>query len=175
MTPPDTAPAAAETPIPTYTGAAALLRRNGLRQFVKFCIVGASSTLIDFGIYLSLIELLHIQSLLGSMQGGRILAQCCSFVFAVTNGFIWNSRWTFRHLDREGMHQRYFKFVVTNLIGLGLNLGILTLVSHNVPPALQSYLDAHLHDPAGFVGKLAAVFVVVFWNFSASKYWTFRR
>jgi len=168
-----------DSPAPPADGApaglAALLQRRGVRQFVKFCIVGASSTLIDFGVYLTLIEVVHLQDAVGSLQGGRLAAQVVSFLFAVTNGFFWNSRWTFRRLEPEGMRERYVRFVLTNLIGLSLNLGILALVSHNVPASLTAGLEPYLRDPAGFVGKVAAVFVVVFWNFSASKYWTFRR
>lgn len=167
---------------------ASVLQRRGVRQFVKFCIVGLSSTLIDFGVYLALIEVAQLQSLVGRWLGGehflglldaqmagRLLANCISFMLAVTNGFIWNSRWTFRHTDPEGLHRRYAKFVLTNVIGLALNLTILTAVSHLVPPSVSVLLAHKLKDPEGFIGKLCATAVVVFWNFTASKYWTFKR
>jgi len=153
----------------------AVARREGFRQFVKFCIVGASSTLIDLTIYLFLIEVFHLQRFVGSLDTTRIVAQSISFVFAVSNGFFWNNRWTFRAGGVTPAKTRYGKFVLTNLIGLSLNLLILRLVAHAVPPAIERVLDAHLHDPAGFVGKVTATFVVVFWNFCASKYWTFKR
>lgn len=171
MTTHDSAPAPAEAGSPLT----ALLRRRGVRQFVKFCIVGASSTLIDFAIYLWLIEIVHLQGVVGSVEGGRALAQCCSFLFAVTNGFIWNSRWTFHETHREGRHERYGKFVLTNMVGLALNQAVLWAASRAVPAGVVAALAPYLRDPAGFVGKVVAVFVVVFWNFSASKYWTFRR
>ena len=154
-----------------------LLERRGVRQFVKFCIVGASSTLIDFAIYFSLIELIHLQNYVGSLELARPIAQSVSFVFAVTNGFIWNNRWTFRKSGDGGHHQRYSKFVFTNLIGLALNLLILNLVANaikHMPGVLPSLLTSRLQDPAGFIGKIAATGVVVFWNFTASKYWTFK-
>jgi putative flippase GtrA len=150
-------------------------RREGLRQFIKFCIVGVSSTLIDLTIYLFLIEVFHLQRFVGNLDTARIAAQSISFVFAVSNGFFWNNRWTFRAGDTTPAKTRYGKFVLTNLIGLSLNLLILRVVAHSVPPAIERVLDAHLHDPAGFVGKVTATFVVVFWNFCASKYWTFKR
>jgi putative flippase GtrA len=176
--------------VPGYRGRAlqGIAQRRGVRQFVKFCIVGFSSTLIDFAIYFALIEYFHIQAAISPLVGdakllgfldaqmlGRIAANSISFLFAVSNGFIWNSRWTFRHTDREGLKARYFKFVLTNVIGLCLNLTILTLVSHVVPAALTAMLPHSMKDPAGFIGKLCATAVVVFWNFTASKYWTFKR
>jgi len=153
-----------------------MLRRPGVRQFVKFCLVGASSTLVDFAIYLFLMEGLHLTRLLGSLMAARLAAQSIAFTFSVTNGFIWNSLWTFKSTSSEPARRRYPKFVATNLIGLGLNLSILTLVAHAVPPSLAAFTGSllHLHDPQGFIGKLCATAVVVFWNFTASKYWTFR-
>jgi len=151
-----------------------IVRRRGVRQFIKFCIVGASSTLIDFGIYLFLIEVLHLQRAVGSLVLARPLAQCISFLFAVTNGFFWNSRWTFREQANTLGAGQYARFVLTNVVGLGLNLTILSAVAHLVPPALSALLASRLHDPAGFVGKVCATAVVVFWNFAASKYWTFK-
>jgi putative flippase GtrA len=153
----------------------AVAQREGVRQFVKFLIVGASSTVIDFAIYLLLIEGLHLQSHVGSEDLGRMLAQSISFAVAVTNGFFWNNKWTFKAGGVEGAKKRYAKFVLTNLVGLSLNLSILYVVSKAVPPALSSLLHHYLHDPEGLIGKLVATAVVVFWNFTASKLWTFKR
>lgn len=150
-----------------------VLERRGLRQFVKFCIVGASSTLIDFAVFLLLIEGFHLGSRLGNPALARILAASASFLVAVSNGFFWNNRWTFRKSEEAGAGNRYAKFLVTNMIGLGLNLLILSLVAHLIPREISGLLASHLHDPEGFIGKLAATGVVVFWNFTASKYWTF--
>jgi putative flippase GtrA len=150
-------------------------QREGVRQFVKFLIVGASSTLIDTAIYLLLIEKLHLQSHLGNEELGRLVAQSISFSFAVTNGFIWNNKWTFQSSSAHGRQKRYAKFVLTNLVGLSLNLVILHTVAEAVPASLSSLLHHYLLDPEGLIGKLVATAVVVFWNFTASKLWTFKR
>lgn len=161
----------------------AIIRRRGLRQFVKFCVVGASSTLVDFGVFYLLIEIVHLQQHVEAVgfAGGpardaaRGLAVLAAFLVAVTNGFYWNSLWTFRTTERDGRRRRYARFVFTNLIGLALNLSITLLVARACPPALSTLLAGFLHrDPAAFFGKAAATLIVVFWNFTASKYWTFR-
>ncbi|MGV3720489.1 MAG: GtrA family protein [Actinomycetota bacterium] len=156
----------------------AVARREGFRQFVKFCIVGLSSTLIDYTIYLLLTEAINLQQVLGiPVEGARLAAQSISFGFAVTNGFIWNNKWTFRAGDVHGANRRYGKFILTNLVGLSLNLVILSAVAHLVSATMveQLRLLAHLNDPAGLIGKTAATAIVVFWNFLASKFWTFKR
>src|SRR4051812_4959663 len=93
-----------------------ILRQPGFRQFVKFCVVGATSTFVDFAVYLALMEVAHLPQYVHSLILARTLAQLVSFTFAVTNGFIWNSRWTFRHASKGRGAERYGKFVLTNLI-----------------------------------------------------------
>ena len=150
-----------------------VLNRPAIRQFVKFCIVGAGSTVIDFTLFWILIEKVHLQQYIGAPALTRVAAASISFLFAVSNGYYWNSRWTFQ-AGTQGARSRYAKFLLTNVVGLALNLGILSLVAHLVPEGIVTALISHLHDPAAFIGKLAATFVVVFWNFLASRYWTFK-
>src|SRR4051794_15578271 len=73
-----------------------VLKRRGLRQVAKFCIVGASSTAIDFLVFYTLIEIVHLQQHVASQDLARSMAVLAAFLVAVTNGFYWNSRWTFR-------------------------------------------------------------------------------
>jgi putative flippase GtrA len=152
-----------------------IIQRRGLRQFVKFCIVGASSTAVDFGIFYLLIEVLHIKQHFASEDLGRALAVMAAFVVAVTNGFYWNSRWTFRQTDPASARRRYVQFVATNIVGLGLNLSITLAVARVAPVFLVDLLSPYLQkDPAAFIGKAVATGIVVFWNFAVNKYWTFR-
>jgi putative flippase GtrA len=141
---------------------ASLLQRKGVRQLVKFCIVGASSMTID----------LSTQALLLTLFPAWPwwFSKTISFCLAVTNGFIWNSRWTFD--ERAATRGQYSKFFLTNIIGWLLNLSISKIflmlftgqVIHNQNPSTLHVLAA----------SMCAVPFVVIWNFSASKYWTFR-
>ena len=101
-----------------------------------------------------------------------ILAQVISFSAAVTNGFTWNSLWTFRGLNSSRKRVQYVKFVIVNIIGLALNLAIMKVVfflftGHIINPANPS--ESHWN-----IAKAIAIVVVAFWNFFANKYWTFR-
>lgn len=135
------------------------LRRRGVRQFIKFCIVGTSSTLIDFTVANIAYYLLHVRP--------AALASVMGFCVAVVNGYFWNSRWTFRDRSRQrAVHQEFIRFVTVNIIGALLNYGIVSAV-----------LTLDPHDPHPkwvFNGaKLLATGIVVFWNFFANRYWTF--
>lgn len=134
------------------------LQRKGVRQFIKFCIVGASSTFIDFAVANIAYYLLHVR------PAG--LASVMGFCVAVVNGYFWNSRWTFRDRVRGAVHEEFFRFVAVNIVGATLNYTIVSLV------LLLDNQDPH--PKWVFNGaKLLATGIVVFWNFFANKHWTF--
>ncbi|MGA2667103.1 MAG: GtrA family protein [Patescibacteria group bacterium] len=128
-----------------------LLKRRGVRQFVKFGVVGVSSTVIDWGIYLLLTRFTLIFYL---------IAKVVSFAVSVINSYIWNRRWTFRSYDPNKLHQ-FSKFMVVALVGLGLNTLIMYLV--------VSWF--HWRD---IIGLALATLIVLFWNFLINKFWTFK-
>ena len=129
----------------------ALIKRRGIRQFVKFGLVGASSTIIDWSIYLLLTRFGHLFYL---------MAKILSFSVAVFNSYTWNRRWTFRSNDPQKLRQ-FIKFLVISLIGLVLNTAIMFSV--------VDYLK--LSDLYGLV---IATAIVTLWNFTANKFYTFK-
>ncbi|PQV62852.1 Putative flippase GtrA (transmembrane translocase of bactoprenol-linked glucose) [Abditibacterium utsteinense] len=134
-----------------------------MRQLIKFCIVGASSTIIDLGIYAFLLSAFP--------QMPWYFSQTISFCFGVTNGFIWNRLWTFQ-AHQAGARKQYLKFFASNAIGWILNTGLQKVflvyltgqLVHSANPSSRTLLLA----------KLCAIPIVVIWNFMASRLWTFR-
>ena len=159
--------------VPQNVQSGGFLSRPGVRQLVKFCIVGGVSTVIDKGLYWLLL-------LLASRYAPHTpwwLWQSVSFCVAVSNGFIGNRLWTFKvehapKISRAETRTQYFKFIVTNIIGLILNL----VFSKFFLIALTGNMKhTNIDDPRVFVlASLCAVPIVVIWNFSAAKFWTFR-
>jgi len=122
------------------------------RQFAKFCFFGLINAGIDFLIYLALTRIFNLYF---------VLANVGSFTIAVTTSFLMNKKWTFR--DTGGDHvKKYIKFVITNLTGLAIGTTVLYL--------LVTYLGFY-----DVTAKIVAIVIAAFWNFGASKYWTFRR
>jgi len=128
-----------------------LLKRRVFRQFIKFGLVGVSSTVIDWGIYLILTRFAGIYYL---------MAKILSFSFAVINSYVWNRRWTFRSNDPQKLRQ-FIKFLIIALVGVVLNTLIMYIVVDYI----------HLNDLYGLVISSA---IVMFWNFLANKFYTFR-
>ena len=139
------------------------LERRGVQQFIKFCVIGFSSMLIDVGIsgYLT-------------YQKSWIwwVAKTLSFSIAVTNGYVWNSMWTFRGMGAGRRHELYAKFVAVNLVGYVLNLGLMkAMFIAFTGQLIQKTTPDRTH---WLVATAFAVAVVSLWNFLANKLWTFR-
>jgi putative flippase GtrA len=153
----------------------------GARQFLKFCVVGGSSFVIDFGAFNVLLRL----------GQPTALALTVGFLLGVSNGYFWNSRWTFK--DRRGDSKRQIPiFFATNVVGFLLNLIITTLVlvvgarvgwtpaRYNAAETLNMVLFRSVGKGGGFsvlavdAAKVCATVVVTVWNFGASKFITFR-
>ncbi|HZO90998.1 MAG TPA: GtrA family protein [Chthonomonadaceae bacterium] len=139
-----------------------MVRHPSLRQFIKFCMIGCTSMVIDVGI---------AKYLTYSMHWNWILAQTLSFSIAVTNGFVWNSLWTFRGMGSGSRHQQYMKFVAINIVGLVLNIAIMKSVFFMFTGHI-----IHQGNPPSWqwnIAKGLAIVIVSSWNFLANKKWTF--
>lgn len=159
-----------------------LHERHSVRQFVKFCIVGASSTVISFGVF----NFLYLKYAFPLVPAVTI-----AFLLAVMNGFMWNRHWTFKESKHKAAHEQYVKFLAVNVVGWFLNTSIVVLIvahytsgGHGIFGDQQQFLKVVWAIVAGqhsgfnkwlVNGALAAATcVVVFWNFFANRLWTFK-
>ncbi len=128
-----------------------------IRQFLKFGVVGAIGSVVDFSVLIVLKEFLLLN---------LYVANTFSFSAAVFSNFLWNSIWTFRGTFRGRKRHRFIPFLLVSILGLGINQVILYLAHETT--GLDNYQYGYL------VAKVAATIVVMIWNFIANKYWTFR-
>jgi putative flippase GtrA len=134
----------------TDAASGALKRPANWLQLAKFCTVGASGYVVNLAVYASLLAV-----------GVHYLpAAVCSFLVAVTNNYLWNRVWTFRH-QRGHLVFQGFRFLLVSTVALAANLAFLSaLVALGVPKL-----------PA----QAIAIALVTPWNFVANKLWSFRR
>jgi len=143
------------------TASQPLWQHTGLRQFIKFCLIGATSAIIDVGLFTVLTHL-HLHP---------ILARTLSVFVAVINGYTWNSLWTFRGMGKGKEHEKFMKFLAINVVGMGLNLGIMQGVFFLFTGHfLRTDEPDKLHM---YSGLAVAIVLVSLWNFIANKKWTF--
>lgn len=149
--------------------ASRLAQRKGIRQLVKFAIVGASSTVINLTVLYLMLRLLH---------GHRYISTSVAFLVSVVNGYVWNRRWTFKAAQAKAVHTQFAQFFLVNLVGWGLDLLIIWLAS--VPLERQLHLMQATWPPlkiervAVLASQLLATALIIFWNFFANRHWTFK-
>lgn len=128
------------------------IRRRGVRQLIKFGIVGISNLIIDFGILNLAVLVLKLNV---------YLAGAIALILALSNSFYWNRSFTFRSRSR-GVLKEYLKFAIINGLGALFNFLIFA--------ALIYYLSLWYN-----LAKALSILVTWIWNFLGSKYWVFRK
>jgi putative flippase GtrA len=128
--------------------------RRGVRQFVKFGIVGTSGLLVNFLIFTGLQRLdpQHAEA------AHYYVIYTIAFLSGGVSNYWLNRIWTFRssgHAVREGV-----KFLTVSVIALLVGF---------IVSAIAAHWFGHGHR-TWFVATLAGIFV----NFFVNKYWTFR-
>jgi putative flippase GtrA len=111
-------------------------------KFLKFCFVGLSGMVIDFGITWLLKEKIRIN---------KYIANSTGFILAATSNYIWNRFWTFQS-ENNHIASEYFSFIMISMVGLVINNLLIYFFTDKVK--LNFYLS-----------KLIAIIVVTLWNF----------
>lgn len=150
-----------------------------MRQFVKFVIVGASSTFIDLGLNWLLFKAINgplntalrngAYSLFPDLKGyvlidpAFVIIKAFTFIVATFNGFYWNRKWTFRAVDPERKRHQLAKFYVVYVIALGINTIVASSIYH---PHGGKYVY--------LLSLVVATIVTTMWTFPTNKFWTFK-
>ncbi|RMG25464.1 MAG: GtrA family protein [Armatimonadetes bacterium] len=149
-----------------------------IRQFVKFAIVGAMSTAIDWTTHYLLYGVLghlwnaSIQSFVLSIAPGLenprfdaafTVFKAVSFCLATLNGFYFNRRWTFRIRGKEDAGKQLGRFFLVTGTGMLINVFVASQVHAGPGASTMNYLFSLA------CGTAAGMF----WNFFGHKYWSF--
>ncbi len=175
------------------TAAFDLLKHPTVRQFIKFVIIGGSSTIVDIGLHLTLVFFFPWgESKLGIVFGQWLIEHGPAFFtaiatkdgipkpelaaspilkvltasIAILNSFFWNRRWTFKIRGKEHRAVQLKKFFAVALTGMVLNTAITTGLGNIIPGHEKRSL---------FVASIIATVGVAFWNFFGQKLWTFKK
>lgn len=129
-----------------------IAERPRVKQFVKFGMVGAMNTILDYGLYTFFVTLIHINYL---------VANALSFCVALINSFYLNRNWTFRQ-GGSNWRREAIKYFVVYISGLLIGEALLYI-----------FVDRfHIHE---LLGKAMIVAVVLFWNYLGIRFWAFRK
>jgi len=138
-------------------------------QFLKFAVIGVLNTLVDW-VSFFLLRLIPFFAVF------EVAAKGLSFWISATNSFVWNSLWTFREEFTKGMEESkskaakgsayYIKFMLVSCVGFLLNMGVFK--------ACRLYFFSEDSFWMRLFSLALASFVVIVWNFSANKWWTYK-
>ncbi len=141
--------------------------RREVKRFVKFAMVGTAGMVTHMVIFNIL--------MLGLRLDPR-LANAAGFIAAVVQNFTLNRRWTFPESRSRGAGTQLGQFAVVSVVGLLINSAVFWVVSHTLEP----FWDALIADPTlahwlnNNFALATAIGVVLFWNFTINRLWTFR-
>lgn len=119
-------------------------------QFLRFGVVGAIATGIDFGVMILLTEAFGVDPVISSG-----VSFCTSTVF----NYLASMRFVFRHREDLSKRREFIIFVVLSLIGLGLNQLVMWGGT------------AVLGEDWYVLVKVVATGIVMLWNFFSRKHW----
>lgn len=122
-------------------------------QFIEFCVVGVSNTLIHYAVY----------ALLVFLRLNYVLANLIAFLISVTNAFYWNNKYVFktRQGEKRSLLPSFLKTVLSyGITGLGLSTVLLIL-----------WVEI-LHLPE-LLGPVLNLLVTIPLNFLLNKFWAF--
>jgi putative flippase GtrA len=120
-------------------------------KFIKFCFVGLSGMIIDFGTTWLLKEKVKVN---------KYIANSTGFMLAASSNYLFNRFWTFQSENTQ-IATEYFSFILISVIGLGINNIVVFFLNEKLK--FNFYLS-----------KLFAVVVVTLWNFILNYLITFR-
>lgn len=124
---------------------------DGVIRFIKFGMVGVINTLVNWIIFF----------ILNALGMYYILANIIAYILGTVNSYLWNTLWVFKYKDKAST-ETTIKFIILNLIGLGLNTGIL-------------YVLVDLYNLNKFIGLVITTAIVMIINYIVNKLWVFSK
>jgi putative flippase GtrA len=112
------------------------------------------------------------------------LSNTLSVSAAIVNNYLWSRYWVYPETKNQQGGKKFAQFVVVSVIAWALNTGILWSTDHWVlgegglfarfvaPLAAAVGMEHGVFSSNG--AKVIATGIVLFWNFFANRFWTFR-
>ncbi len=121
------------------------------KQFILYCVIGASGTLLDFSVYSLLLK--------SGMQNYQV-ANAISYASGTTLSFILNVRFNFRVTDK--IPQRMACFFCVAFLGWLMSAGLLHLLIEH-------------YNFNRYISKLATLVLVVLLQYNLNRLFSFRK
>jgi putative flippase GtrA len=159
-------------------------REKGVERFLKFSVVGSIGFVVDFGT----VFVLQATILPPVNDLNVVIATAVAFTLAILSNFTWNRFWTYPESRSRSARRQITQFAVVSVIGgvartLWIKSAYLPLGALLMPlaqPVIEIFRPSYAPSPTAeaklgtMVAQFIGVIVVLFWNFFANRYWTYR-
>jgi putative flippase GtrA len=125
--------------------------RPHVRQFALFLVAGGTATVVQYCVLVALVQFARMNP---------TLATVAAYLCGAITSYLLNFRFTFRN-SGTGFRKGLLKFLVVNVIGLGLNTLIFVTLRH-----LGAYY---------LLAQAIATGLVLVWNYAGARVFVFRR
>jgi len=163
---------------------------QNIKQFIRFGVVGTIGAIVDFGSYGVMTRILSWETVycFGLFGGSsyattlRGLAQCStphypvvaanmvSVFLAIVSNFTLNKFWTFRDKNTENIAAQGMGYLVMSIIAWILNQVLTGFFASRF-----TILHEMFGSSVDVAAKVLAVLIVLFFNYSGSKFIIFRK
>lgn len=140
-------------------------------RFIRFAIVGAIGSVVDFGVMNLLVNLFSTP---------LVIAGTISFIAAVISNFILNRNWTYPDSRSKPIVRQLMEFSLVSIGGLIIRiptLAFLEPIIYKWITALALAIIPSVSLPLDVISKNLTlgitILIVLFWNFFINRYWTY--
>lgn len=127
-----------------------MIENEVIQKFIRFCVVGGTGLVVDFGFTWLFKEKVKLQ---------RYISNSLGFMIAASGNYYLNRIWTFHSNDPEILFQ-YASFIVVSIVGLAIN-------------NLFLYIFESRFKLNFYLAKLGAIVLTTLWNFFMNYAYTF--
>lgn len=124
---------------------------ENMMNFIKFCLVGGSNTLITLLFFYMFNKILSINYMISSILG---------YLCGMLNSFVLNKLWTFRNNEKR-LFPQLIKFIFVNSTSLGINL-------------LLMYIFINKLHFDSMASQIIATGFTIISNYIGSRFWVFK-
>lgn len=129
------------------------IKKADIWQFLRFCIVGTSNAVIDFGVLNLLLWLYPTTNPWKTLEYNSI-----AVLLASTNSFFWNKYWTFQKRDAITF-QEVYRFIVIAASTTLMNDSLMLALGRAFPGIMSSsLLGANMLKLSAIIGTMSVSF-----------------
>lgn len=128
-------------------------RRESIVQFIKFCMVGASSAVVNLAVYYLIVLINNKLYLVANVLG---------WIVSVLNAFFWNNRLVFSGGEQDW--RSIGKRLLRTYVSYAATMLLATVLLH---------FEVQVWGISEFIAPLINICVTTPINFVANKFWTF--